>query len=432
MAGKQVEQVKRVAAKQVQQVKRARPTAETAAKATARATARATASATAKATAKATEKAKTVARAAAPRSARRKPPTPSLPIRGIGLAAGGVVLGLGVGLALERAIVGHDRKREDSEAEERFGRLRGTRETITSHDGTRLCIEELGAGPCIVFSHGFSLTGDAWHYQRRDLPESFRCVFFDQRGHGRSGHPREDDYSLAAFAGDLRRVIDWTGEDRVVVVAHSMAGMAALQMAALHPEEFHRRVAGMVLVDSTYTDALKGMTASLTSRGAAQLQRAAITASFRFIGHDPIRANQLRRRGSDLGYLGTRLFGFGSNPSPSQVAFTDRLLAGTDVEVWAKVFPSLVNFDLSEGLEQLETPTLIMVGDKDRLTPPAQAMHMASQIRESRLVVLEDAGHMAFLEEHEVVDAEITAFVRQVLRPTPRRRGLGGVTRRAR
>lgn len=361
----------------------------------------------------------------------RSAPSPSLTVRGIGMAAGGVMLGIGVGLAVERVLVGHDRKRDDLEAGERFGRLRGTRHSITSSDGTRLHIEEFGSGPCLVFSHGFSLTQDAWHYQRRDLPASFRCVFFDQRGHGRSGRPRKDDYSLGAFANDLKAVIDWTGERRVVVVAHSMAGMAALQFAALFPEEMGRRVAGLVLVDTTYMDALRGMTASLTSRGAAQVQRAAITASFRFIGQDPVRANQLRRRGSDFGYLGTRLFGFGSNPSPSQVAFTDRLLAGTDVEVWAKVFPSLVNFDLSEVLEHLAMPTLILVGDKDRLTPPAQARHMASKISEARLVILEDAGHMAFLEEHEVLDAEIAEFASQALGPAPRRR-IGGVTRRTR
>jgi len=359
-------------------------------------------------------------------------PSPSLTARGIGLAAGGVVLGLGVGLAVERALVGHDRKREDPEAGERFGRIRGTRDSVTSFDGTRLSIEELGSGPCLVFSHGFSLTQDAWHYQRRDLPAELRCVFFDQRGHGRSGHPRTDDYSLSAFAYDLKAVIDRSGEERVVVVAHSMAGMAALQFATLFPEEMGRRLAGLVLVDSTYMDALHGMTASLTSRGAAQIQRALITASFKFIGQDPVRANQLRRRGSDLGYLGTRLFGFGSSPSPSQVAFTDRLLAGTDVEVWAKVFPSLVDFDLSEVLERLDLPTLVVVGDKDRLTPPAQARHMASQIAGARLLVLEDAGHMAFLEEHEVLNAELTAFARQVLGPTPRRRRLGGMTRRSR
>jgi pimeloyl-ACP methyl ester carboxylesterase len=361
----------------------------------------------------------------------RKAPSPSLTVRGIGMAAGGVMLGLGVGLAVERALVGHDRRRDDPEAGERFGRLRGTRHSLTSFDGTRLHVEEFGSGPCLVFSHGFSLTQDAWHYQRRDLPASFRCVFFDQRGHGRSGRPRKDDYSLRAFAEDLRAVIDWTGESRVVVIAHSLAGMAALQFAALFPEEMGQRLAGLVLVDTTYADALRGMTGSLTARGAAQIQRAAITAGFRFIGQDPVRANQLRRRGSDFGYLGTRLFGFGSNPSPSQVAFTDRLLAGTDVEVWAKVFPSLIDFDLSEVLEGLALPTLIVCGDKDRLTPPAQARHMASKIAESRLLILEDAGHMAFLEEHEVLDAEITEFARQALGPKRRRR-IGGVVRRTR
>jgi pimeloyl-ACP methyl ester carboxylesterase len=359
----------------------------------------------------------------------RKAPSPSLTVRGIGMAAGGVMLGLGVGLAVERALVGHDRRREDPEAGERFGRLRGTRHSITSFDGTRLHIEELGSGPCLVFSHGFSLTQDAWHYQRRDLPASFRCVFFDQRGHGRSGRPRGDDYSLRAFACDLKAVLDWTGEDRVVVVAHSLAGIAALQFAALFPEEMGRRLAGLVLVSTTYADALRGMTASLTSRGAAQLQRALITAGFRFIGQDPVRANQLRRRGSDFGYLGTRLFGFGSSPSPGQVAFTDRLLAGTDVEVWAKVFPSLLNFDLSEVLESLALPTLIAVGDKDRLTPPAGAQHMASKIPEARLVMLEDAGHMALLEEHEVLDAELADFANRALSPTPRRRRIGGIRR---
>jgi pimeloyl-ACP methyl ester carboxylesterase len=355
---------------------------------------------------------------------------PSLTVRGVGLVAGGLLLGVGAGVAVERALVGRDRRRDDPEAGEPFGRLRGSPATITSHDGTRLHVEELGSGPCLIFSHGFSLTQDAWHYQRRDLPASFRCVFFDQRGHGRSGRPRRHDYSLDALAGDLRAVIEWTGEERVVVIAHSMAGIASLQFAHLHPEQVGARLAGLVLVDTTYADTLKGMSAALTARGAARVQRAAITAAFRFIGADPVRANQLRRRGSDLGYLGTRLFGFGSNPSPSQVAFIDRLLAGTDVEVWARVFPSLIDFDLSDVLDGLDLPVLIAVGDRDRLTPIASARHMAERIPGARLLILEDAGHSAFLEEHEVLDAEIAAFARDALRPARRRRGM--TTRRVR
>jgi pimeloyl-ACP methyl ester carboxylesterase len=176
------------------------------------------------------------------------------------------------------------------------------------------------------------------------------------------------------------------------------------------------------------------MTAAVTARGAYRAQRALITGAFRFMGQDPVRANQLRRRGSDLGYLGTRLFGFGSDPSPSQVAFIDRTLAGTGVEVWAKVFPSLIDFDLSEVLEKVDVPALVAVGDKDRITPPTAARHMADKIPGARLLVLEDAGHCAFLEEHEVLDAEIAAFAAEVLEgpraQARRRRGAG--TRRAR
>jgi pimeloyl-ACP methyl ester carboxylesterase len=340
-----------------------------------------------------------------------------LTVRGVGLLAGGLLLGVGAGVTLERVLVGRDRRRDDPEAGEAFGGIRGTPAKVTSHDGTRLYVEELGQGPCLVFAHGFSLTQDAWHYQRRDLPERYRCVFYDQRGHGRSGRPRKHDYSLQALAGDLKAVLDWTGEQRVVVIAHSMGGIASLQFAERFPEELGGRVTGLVLVGSTYVDTVRGMTAAVSAWGSAWAQRTLITGAFRFMGQDPARAQQLRRRGSDLGYLGTRLFGFGSSPSPSQVAFIDETLAGTDVEVWAKVFPSLVDFDLSESLEAVSVPALVVVGDKDRLTPPAAARYMADKIPGSRLLILEDAGHCAFLEEHEALDGEIAAFADEVLVP---------------
>ena len=363
--------------------------------------------------------ARTGARPAVHRPNRRddKRPTPPLTVRGIGLLAGGLLLGVGAGVTLEKTLVGRDRRRDDPEAGEPFGRIRGRPAKVVSHDGTRLHVEELGEGPCLVFAHGFSLTQDAWHYQRRDLPGRYRCVFYDQRGHGRSGRPRKHDYSLQALAGDLKAVLDWTGEERVVVVAHSMGGIATLQFAEQSPEELGGRVAGLVLVGSTYVDTVRGMTAAVSAWGAAWAQRSLITGAFRFMGQDPVRAHQLRRRGSDLGYLGTRLFGFGSNPSPSQVAFIDQILAGTDVEVWAKVFPSLIDFDLSESLEAVGVPALVATGDKDRLTPPAASRFMAEKIPGSRLLILEDAGHCAFMEEHEVLDAEIAAFADEVFVP---------------
>jgi pimeloyl-ACP methyl ester carboxylesterase len=330
---------------------------------------------------------------------------------------GGLVLGIGAGLALERvAMLSETRLRPDPEADEPFGTLTGTPATVRSWDGTAIHVEELGQGPTLIFGHGFSMSGQAWHYQRRDLPEAFRCVFIDQRGHGASGRPSSGDYSLEAIARDIGAVIDWAGgREKVVLVMHSMSGMAALKLAELEPDLIARRVAGLVLVDTSYADNLRGMAAALGSRGASRVQLALYSAAYRMAGQDPPRALQLRRRGSDIGYLTTRLFGFGSNPSPSQVAFTDRLLAGTDVEVWAQVFPGLLDFDLEHVLETLPVPALVVAGDSDRLFPVSAATHMAGTIPDARLLILPDSGHMAFMEEHELLDSELAAFARRVM-----------------
>ena len=113
-------------------------------------------------------------------------------------------------------------------------------------------------------------------------------------------------------------MLDWTGEERVVVVAHSMGGIAALQFAEQYPSELGDRVAGLVLVGSTYLDTVRGMTAAVGAWGSAWAQRTLITGAFRFMGQDPVRAQQLRRRGSDLGYLGTRCSASGRTRRPAR------------------------------------------------------------------------------------------------------------------
>jgi pimeloyl-ACP methyl ester carboxylesterase len=331
---------------------------------------------------------------------------------------GGLLLGIGAGVALERVAMRGEALRSDPEADEPFGALPGAPATVTSWDGTELHVEELGAGPCLVFGHGFSLNGNAWHYQRRDLPAGFRCVFLDHRGHGRSERPESDDYSIEAIARDLAAVIEWTVERRLVLVAHSMSGIATLRLCELRPDLVRERLAGIVLVSALHADVLKGIAAAASARAAQRVQLALATVSQRLMWQDPRRAHQLRRRGSDMGYIGTRLFGFGSNPSPRQVDFTDRLLAQTPVEVWSQVFRGLLDFDFGHVLESICVPTLVAAGDSDRLTPPAATRHVAESIPDARLVMLPDSGHMAFMEEHELLDREIAAFARELL-PRP-------------
>ena len=107
-----------------------------------------------------------------------------------GLAAGAVAAGAGAVIAAEKVAVGRLRLRPDPEADEPFGQLHGRPLTVLADDGVPLHAEINGpddAPVTIIFCHGYALNQDVWHYQRRDLAEPARCVFWDQRGHGRSG-----------------------------------------------------------------------------------------------------------------------------------------------------------------------------------------------------------------------------------------------------
>src|SRR5579875_974339 len=107
-----------------------------------------------------------------------------------GLAAGAAAAATGAVLAAEKAAVGRTRLRPDPEAAEPFGQLRGRPLTVLADDGVSLHAEISGpddAPVTIIFSHGYTLNQDAWHYQRRDLAARSRLVFWDQRAGGHAG-----------------------------------------------------------------------------------------------------------------------------------------------------------------------------------------------------------------------------------------------------
>ena len=119
--------------------------------------------------------------------------------RRVGIAAavvGVVAAGTAAGVALERRAVGRARRAPDPYAEEAFGSLHSPGRTVYADDGVPLHVEVDGeddAGVTVVFVHGFTLSLDCWHFQRRDLDGIGRRVFYDQRSHGESGRsPREN------------------------------------------------------------------------------------------------------------------------------------------------------------------------------------------------------------------------------------------------
>ncbi|QSJ14321.1 alpha/beta fold hydrolase [Nostoc sp. UHCC 0702] len=74
---------------------------------------------------------------------------------------------------------------------------------------------------------------------------------------GKSSRPKNNDYSLEKYARDLAAVIDIAGDKPVILLGHSMGGMINLTFCRLFPEQLKRRVASLILVDTTYTNPVK-------------------------------------------------------------------------------------------------------------------------------------------------------------------------------
>ncbi|MFB6170404.1 MAG: alpha/beta fold hydrolase [Haloarculaceae archaeon] len=115
--------------------------------------------------------------------------------------------------------------------------------TTTAADGTAIHYTDRGEGPPVLFVHGTFMSGDVWAHQHPAFPDS-RTLALDCRGHGAS--EPADDYSLDAYASDLRAVLDDAGVETATLVGWSNGAKASARFAVDHPD----RVAALCLVSS--------------------------------------------------------------------------------------------------------------------------------------------------------------------------------------
>jgi len=102
-----------------------------------------------------------------------------------------------------------------------------------------------GRGPTIVFVHGWTCDESSWTYQVPAFSKDYRVVTLDLPGHGKSGSPREKDFSMDLFADAVEAVRGAVRAERVVLVGHSMGVVVIRQYALKYPAH----VAGLVAAD---------------------------------------------------------------------------------------------------------------------------------------------------------------------------------------
>jgi pimeloyl-ACP methyl ester carboxylesterase len=339
----------------------------------------------------------------------------------VGLAGAAIgtagAIGVGAVVAARRYAVGRERLRPDPDRDEPFGELRGRPQTVVADDGVPLHVEVNGpddASLTVIFSHGYCMTQDSWHYQRRDLAREsdVRMVFWDQRSHGRSGRSDLAHATIDQCGDDLLAVIEATTlPDRpVVLVGHSMGGMTIMALADRHPELFGDRVVGVGLVN-TSSGGLAELTLGLPE-AFGKVFRAAVPGVVRGIGKRGKLIDRGRRIGADVAFVITRRMAFADREvSPSIVEFVERMIGSTPTEVIAEFYPTLAGHDKLAALDVLrKVPAVIVVGDQDRLTPLAHGRAIAAALPEAELVEV-SGGHVVMLEHPKIVTDAIAGLV---------------------
>ncbi len=338
-----------------------------------------------------------------------------------GLAVGAVAAGAGAVVMAEKIAVGRIRLRPDPAADERFGGAFGEELTVRADDGLPLHVQVCGpadAPVTIIFCHGYALNADVWYYQRAGFDAFARCVFWDQRSHGRSGRSDPDLVSIDQLGADLHEVMMATapGEAPVILVGHSMGGMTVMALADQHPELFGDKIIGVMLLSTSATavDPVGWLPPPLRPPIRLAMPSVMSGASKGLIADVVERS---RRSAGDIAFFSTRYIAFGDpKVSPTVVDFLEHVIRETPIDVVADFYVALGGHEKRHALKVLNAiPVLVVTGDRDRLVDPARSEEMVSAIRGAELVTIPCAGHVAMLERPEEVNAAIARLVSRAL-----------------
>ncbi len=244
-------------------------------------------------------------------------------------------------------------------------------------DGIRLHYEVLGraSAPAVLMIQGLGADKHGWDMQRLVLATRYRVVALDNRGAGRSDKPF-GTYTLEQMAADAIAVLDAVGIERAHVVGASMGGAISQIVGLKYPD----RVISLTLACTACRnhpwrrELLQGWATTANERGMGAM---AAEAARWVIG-----PRSFRRLLPTFGWLGPLAMGRTAH------AFVAQVKAILEVDE-----------SVSELLETVDIPTLVMVGNQDILTPRGDSEEIADRMPNAELVVISGAAH-GFMVEH--------------------------------
>lgn len=233
----------------------------------------------------------------------------------------------------------------------------------------------------LALIHGAGGDHLSWPSQLRRL-SSYRVFTPDLPGHGKSrGHGLQGIASYGKVAASWIQSLELP---KFFLAGHSMGGAIALWLALHHPE----LIRALILVS---TGASLPVNLSLIEELATQV-------------------------GFPTAVEKITSWSFSNKVEPALVESVKRQLLKTRPSVMAGDFRACDRFDISDRLEEIRVPSLVLVGDEDKMTPERFAESLAEGIPGAELEVVRGAGHMLPLEQPNEVARVVRGFMERVLK----------------
>jgi pimeloyl-ACP methyl ester carboxylesterase len=245
--------------------------------------------------------------------------------------------------------------------------------------------KEQGNGePALVLLHGFGASLFSWREMMAPLAELGRVVAFDRPAYGLTERPLpgewegENPYGADAQVALTIGLMDALDVERAVLVGNSAGGTVAMRTALAHPE----RVTALVLVDPAVYGG-GGMVPGW-------LRPLLDTPQMRRLG--PLIARRIRSWGLDFARSAWH------DPTLITAEVWDGYLKPLGAEDWDRALWESTRAarpgDLTERLDELDLPVLVVTGDDDRIVPTQESVRLASELPHADLVVIPNCGHV--------------------------------------
>jgi len=256
--------------------------------------------------------------------------------------------------------------------------------SITTDQGI-VHYEVYGRGRPVILLHGWLGSWGLWQETMAYLGAFYRTYALDFWGFGESGKKRET-YAVQDFVGLVNQFMEQLGIEHAPLVGHSMGGTVSLSVAIKYPE----RVSKVVVVGSPIVGS-------------------SLAWPLKLAGRRPIAFMLFNMMGLFRGAM--RIASPFICRDPRFPAMMDRDLSRTTVESFLLSIASLRRTDLRPMLDQVQSPTLGMYGDKDIIVNPLQWQPMQNGIKNVRIERFPTSGHFPMLEEPTDFSQRLKAFL---------------------